>query len=81
MYGSVNTKVDFPLYLDLYRRGRLDLDGMITRTYTLDEAPRAFEDLEKGSERTGRNRAWVRVPPGRVMRMSSSKASTPAWPG
>ena len=47
MYGSVNTKVDCPFYLDLYRRGRLDLDGMNTRTYTLDEAPRAFEDLEK----------------------------------
>ena len=25
MYGSVNTKVDFPLYLDLYRRGRLSI--------------------------------------------------------
>ena len=53
MYGSVNTKVDFPLYLDLYRRGRLDLDRMITRTYTLDEAPQAFEDLEKGVNARG----------------------------
>ena len=53
MYGSVNTKVDFPLYLDLYRQGRLDLDGMITRTYTLDEAPQAFEDLEKGVNARG----------------------------
>ena len=53
MYGSVNTKVDFPLYLDLYRRGQLDLDAMITRTYTLDEAPQAFEDLEKGVNARG----------------------------
>ena len=53
MYGSVNTKVDFPLYLDLYRRGRLDLDAMVTRTYTLDEAPRAFEDLERGVNARG----------------------------
>ena len=53
MYGSVNTKVDFPLYLDLYRRGRLDLDRMITRTYTLGEAPQAFEDLEKGVNARG----------------------------
>ena len=45
--------MDFPLYLDLYRRGRLDLDGMITRTYTLDEAPQAFEDLEKGVNARG----------------------------
>ena len=34
MYGSVNSKVDFELYLDLYRRGQLDLDRMVTKTYT-----------------------------------------------
>ena len=53
LYGSANTHFDFPLYLDLYRRGRLDLDAMITRTYSLDEAPRAFEDLEKGVNARG----------------------------
>ena len=53
LYGSVNTHVDFPLYLDFYRQGRLDLDAMITRTYTLDEAPQAFEDLEKGVNARG----------------------------
>ena len=53
MYGSVNFKVDFPMYLDLYRGGRLDLDGMVTRTYTLDEAPKAFEDLERGVNARG----------------------------
>ena len=53
MYGSVNFKVDFPMYLDLYRRGLLDLDRMVTSTYTLDEAPRAFEDLERGVNARG----------------------------
>lgn len=53
MYGSVNFKSDFPMYLDLYRSGQLDLDGMVTRTYTLDEAPQAFEDLEKGVNARG----------------------------
>ena len=53
MYGSVNAKVDFPLYLDLYRQGKLDLDRMVTKTYPIDEAPQAFEDLEKGVNARG----------------------------
>ena len=53
MYGSANFKVDFPLYLDLYRQKKLDLDRLVTRTYSLDEAPQAFEDLEKGVNARG----------------------------
>lgn len=53
MYGSVNFKTDFPMYLDLYRRGLLDLDAMVTRTYALDEAPQAFADLERGLNARG----------------------------
>ena len=53
MYGSINFKTDFALYLDLYRRGQLDLDRMVTRTYRIDEAPRAFEDLERGINARG----------------------------
>ena len=53
MYGSANFKVDFPMYLDLYRQKKLDLDGLVTRTYTIDEAPEAFADLEKGINARG----------------------------
>lgn len=53
MYGSVNFKTDFPMYLDFYRQGLLDLDRMVTRTYTLDEAPQAFEDLQAGVNARG----------------------------
>jgi S-(hydroxymethyl)glutathione dehydrogenase/alcohol dehydrogenase len=53
MYGGVNFKTDFPMYLDLYRQGRLDLDSLVSKTYTLDEAMAAFEDLEKGSNARG----------------------------
>lgn len=53
MYGSCNFKVDFPMYLDLYRQKKLDLDRLITRTYTIDEAPQAFADLEKGVNARG----------------------------
>jgi S-(hydroxymethyl)glutathione dehydrogenase/alcohol dehydrogenase len=42
MYGSANFKVDFPMYLELYRQKKLDLDGLVTRTYSIDEAAEAF---------------------------------------
>ena len=53
MYGSVNFKTDFPTYLDFYRNGQLDLDRMVSQTYTIDEAPQAFADLESGKNARG----------------------------
>lgn len=53
MYGSVNFKNDFALYLDFYRKGLLDLDRLVSRTYTIDEAPQAFADLESGVNARG----------------------------
>lgn len=47
-YGSARPQKDIPALLALYRSGRLKLDEMVTRTYTIDEAPQAFADLEKG---------------------------------
>ena len=45
-YGNANFRVDMPNMLALYQAKRLDLDAMITRTYRLDDAVRAFEDME-----------------------------------
>jgi len=53
MYGNANPSVDFPKMLDLYAAGKLDLEGMITKTYTIDEAPQAFEDLISGQNTRG----------------------------
>ncbi len=53
LYGSANFKVDFPLYLSLYRAGKLDLDRLITKTYSLDDAPQAFADMEQGKNARG----------------------------
>ncbi|MEX1258228.1 MAG: Zn-dependent alcohol dehydrogenase [Gemmatimonadota bacterium] len=53
IFGSANPREDFPRLLDLYRAGRLDLEGMVTRTYTIDEGPEAFADLEKGVNARG----------------------------
>lgn len=53
LYGSANPSVDFPNMLELYRAGRLDLEGMITKTYTIEEAPQAFEDMARGLNTRG----------------------------
>jgi S-(hydroxymethyl)glutathione dehydrogenase/alcohol dehydrogenase len=53
MFGSANPMHDFPKMLDLYSGGKLDLEGMVTKTYRIDEAAQAFEDLEKGLNARG----------------------------
>jgi S-(hydroxymethyl)glutathione dehydrogenase/alcohol dehydrogenase len=53
MFGSANPQHDFPRLLDLFRGGKLDLEGMVTRTYTIDEAPQALQDLERGINTRG----------------------------
>jgi S-(hydroxymethyl)glutathione dehydrogenase/alcohol dehydrogenase len=46
--GSVRPRLDLPRLIELYRSGRLQLDEMITRRYTLEQLPQAFEDMEAG---------------------------------
>jgi S-(hydroxymethyl)glutathione dehydrogenase/alcohol dehydrogenase len=48
-YGSVHPRRDFPLLLDLYRAGRLDLDALITRRYPLARINEAYADLLAGN--------------------------------
>jgi S-(hydroxymethyl)glutathione dehydrogenase/alcohol dehydrogenase len=52
-YGDANVHHDFPMLLDLYQSGKLNLDDMVTNTYTIDEGPKAFEDMEKGINARG----------------------------
>jgi Zn-dependent alcohol dehydrogenase len=47
-YGSARPQLDFPRLIGLYRSGRLKLDELITRTYSIAEAPQAFADLQEG---------------------------------
>ncbi|HEX4655452.1 MAG TPA: zinc-binding dehydrogenase, partial [Mycobacteriales bacterium] len=47
-YGSANIRRDFPRLLALWRAGRLDLEGMITRRLTLDDVNDAFGALSSG---------------------------------
>ena len=52
-FGSARPREDFPRLLALYRAKRLKLDELITRTYTIDEAPQAFADLASGKNARG----------------------------
>ena len=47
-YGDCLPSRDFPLLVDLYLRGRLDLDGFVSETISLDEVEEAFHRMERG---------------------------------
>jgi S-(hydroxymethyl)glutathione dehydrogenase/alcohol dehydrogenase len=46
--GDVIAPIDIPRYVDMYMAGRLPIDELITRTYTLDQINEALEAMEKG---------------------------------
>ena len=46
--GSGQANLDIPLYIDLFMSGRLPLDKLVTKTYTLSEINFAMKALEEG---------------------------------
>ena len=52
-FGSCVPRVDFPRMLSLYTGGKLMLDELITRRYSVAEAPQEFADLESGRNARG----------------------------
>ncbi len=46
--GSCHPDRDFPMFLDWYRDGRLDLDSLVTARYRIDQINEATTDLEQG---------------------------------
>jgi Zn-dependent alcohol dehydrogenase len=48
-YGSARAERDFPALLDLYLRGRLPLDRLITARLPLDAVEQAFDTLRSGT--------------------------------
>ena len=47
-YGDCLPSRDFPMLVDLYRQGRLDLDAFVTERIGLDEVEKAFERMHHG---------------------------------
>jgi S-(hydroxymethyl)glutathione dehydrogenase/alcohol dehydrogenase len=48
LFGASSPSRDIPAMLDLYRRGRLLLDELITTRYSLDEINKGYADMREG---------------------------------
>ena len=47
-YGDCLPSRDFPMLIDLYLHGRLELDRFVSETISLDEVEEAFHKMERG---------------------------------
>jgi S-(hydroxymethyl)glutathione dehydrogenase/alcohol dehydrogenase len=48
LYGSSNAQHDIPRMLELYNKGQLKLDELITREYALEDVNQGYEDMRNG---------------------------------
>ena len=53
MFGGGNPQYDIPLLLSLYKVGKLNIDDMITRQYTLEEINDGYADMVSGKNIRG----------------------------
>ncbi len=53
LYGSAQASNDIPKLLELYKTGKLKLDELVTRTYTLDQVNEGYADLAAGRNLRG----------------------------
>jgi S-(hydroxymethyl)mycothiol dehydrogenase len=49
-YGDCLPSRDFPMLVDLYQQGRLDLDAFVTGEIGIDDVEAAFEELHSGPD-------------------------------
>jgi S-(hydroxymethyl)mycothiol dehydrogenase len=47
-YGDCLPTRDFPMLIDLYLRGKLDLERFVSETIDLDQVEEAFAKMERG---------------------------------
>jgi NDMA-dependent alcohol dehydrogenase len=53
LFGSANPRADVPRLLQLYKEGQLDLDGLVTHQYKLDEVNQGYQDMRDGKNIRG----------------------------
>jgi len=53
IFGSANIRYDIPHLLRLYEQGQLDLDGMVTQTYKLEDVNTGYADMLAGKNIRG----------------------------
>ncbi len=52
-YGSTRPSVDFPRLVDFYLNGKLKLDQMVSKRYSLDKINDSFDALKRGDNARG----------------------------
>lgn len=53
LFGSGNIRKDIPRLMELYTQGQLNLDDLVTRTYTLDQINEGYEAMRRGENVRG----------------------------
>ncbi|HUZ20410.1 MAG TPA: NDMA-dependent alcohol dehydrogenase [Acidimicrobiales bacterium] len=54
IFGSVNSRRDVPMLLDLYQEEKLDLDRIVSRTYgSLEQVNEGYQDMRDGKNLRG----------------------------
>ncbi len=53
LFGSGNPRADIPKLIGLYREGQVDLDGLVTNTYTLDGVNDGYDAMRSGTSIRG----------------------------
>lgn len=53
IFGSTNPREAIPRLLSMYREGKLKMDELITRRYTLDEINQGYQDMRDGKNIRG----------------------------
>jgi Zn-dependent alcohol dehydrogenase len=48
LFGMQSPRAAIPALLDLYRAGRLKLDELVTKVYSLDQINDAYSDMREG---------------------------------
>lgn len=53
LFGGGNPRADIPKLLKLYQSGQLDLDDLLTKSYSLEEINEGYEDMRAGKNIRG----------------------------
>jgi Zn-dependent alcohol dehydrogenase len=53
LFGTSNPRFDIPRLLGMYEAGKLKLDELITRTYTLEQINEGYQDMRDGKNIRG----------------------------
>ena len=92
LFGSGNPRADIPKLLELYHRGQIDLDGLVTKTYPLEGVNDGYADMRDGNNLRGvlvyrpephfhrESGALLQIPGGNGFQQVTSRGGTmPTW--